>query len=184
MSTILNSFTRPTARLASRAAATPVQATSTVGVRGLSGMLLAAVVSGLIVLADQFGPVWTDGDLLMGWVLMWMVVFAGLALFAGTARKLAAWAMRSLDGWSRARAQTHAKDRMWEMARTDPRIMADLTQARMREERVDSGFDDALAPMGLEVTSRATTPAGSGWALLLERTAARSRARSLQLYYI
>lgn len=185
MSTILNSFTRPSTRRA--AAMTQPVATPTpsgVGVRSLSVMLLAAAVSTLVLVADQYGSALTDGDLFMGWVLMWVVVFASMALFAGTARSLAARAISVLDGWSRARARSRAEVRMWEIARTDPRIMAELTQARMRAESVDSGFDDALAPMGLDVApvEQAQSEA-KGWGRFPERLAA-SRARNIHLYYI
>ncbi len=189
MSTILNSFTRPSSRRAATAKATSSQPAATpsgVGVRGLSVMLLAAAVSTLVLLADQYRHALTDGDLFAGWVLMWVVVFAGMALFAGTARRLAARAMRVLDGWSHARAQTRAEIRMWEIARTDPRIMAELTQARTRQESAaDAGFDDALAPMGLvaEPTAQAHTEE-SGWIRFFERAAASDRARSVHLYYI
>ena len=101
------------------------------GVRGLSVMLLAAAVSTLVLLADQYGHALTDGDLFAGWVLMWVVVFAGMALFAGTARRLppapCACSMAGPAPVPRSRAEI----RMWEIARTDPRIMAELTQARI-----------------------------------------------------
>ena len=187
MSTILNSFTRASTRRAT-APAQPAQsvqpAPSGVGVRGLSVMLLAAAVSTLVLLADQYGHVLTDGDLFMGWVLMWVVVFASMALFAGTARSLAARAMRVLDGWSLARARSRAEARMWEIARTDPRIMAELTQARTRAESADTGFEDALAPMGFgNAPAEVEAPADKGWGRFPERLAA-SRARNIHLYYI
>ena len=188
MSTILNSFTRASTRRAT-APAQPAQsvqpAPSGVGVRGLSVMLLAAAVSTLVLLADQYGHVLTDGDLFMGWVLMWVVVFASMALFAGTARSLAARAMRVLDGWSLARAQSRAEARMWEIARTDPRIMAELTQARTRAESADTGFEDALAPMGLDVSYAALAPTEStGWLGFAERLAASRARNNLHHYYI
>lgn len=186
MSTILNSFTRPSTRRAVSTAKPAAASPSGVGVRGLSVMLLAAAVSTLVLLADQYGHALTDGDLFAGWVLMWVVVFAGMALFAGTARKLAARAMQVLDGWSRAHAQTRAEIRMWEIARTDPRIMAELTQARMRHDSVaDLGFDDALAPMGLgDEAVVSPLSAGSAWGRFVERLEASARARSVNLHYI
>lgn len=189
MSTILNSFTRPSTRRTAKVKATSTQPDATpsgVGVRSLSVMLLAAAVSTLVLLADQYGHALTDGDLFAGWVLMWVVVFAGMALFAGTARQIAARAMRVLDGWSRAHAQTRAEIRMWEIARTDPRIMAELTQARMRHDSAaDLAFEEALAPMGFgDEPVVQLQPAGSAWSRFLERLEASSRARSMHLYYI
>ncbi|QCB47531.1 hypothetical protein [Hydrogenophaga sp. PAMC20947] len=183
MSTILNSFTRPSTHRAATSAQ-PAETPAGVGVRGLSVMLLAAAVSTLVIVAEQYGNALTDGDLFLGWVLMWAVVFGSLALFAGTARSLAGRAMRVLDGWSRARAQSRAEVRMWEIARTDPRIMAELNQARTRHESADTGFDEALAPMGLDAApAQQEQPVGGAWAGFSERLAA-SRAGNIHLYYI
>ncbi len=55
------------------------------GSRGLAMMLLAAAVAALVVLADQMIGTWADGHLFLGWVALWVVIFAGSALFAGTA---------------------------------------------------------------------------------------------------
>ena len=184
MSTILNSFTRPSTRRAA-AAVQPGATPSGVGVRSLSVMRLAAAVSTRALLADQYGHALTDGDLFAGWVLMWVVVFAGMALFAGTARQLAARAMRVLDGWSRVRAQTRAETRMWEIARTDPRIMAELTQARMRHDSAaDLGFDEALAPMGFGAEPVVPEQLAAGWWSRFSERLAASRARNIHLYYI
>jgi hypothetical protein len=45
-------------------------------------MLLAAMVSALIVVADQLIDSWADGDLLAAWVVLWVVGFAAVALLA------------------------------------------------------------------------------------------------------
>lgn len=185
MSTILNSFTRPSTRLAAASAKpTTAPAASGVGVRSLSVMLLAAAVSTLVLLADQYGHVLTDGDLFTGWVLMWVVVFAGMALLASSALSLATRAMDVLDGWSRARARSRAEVRMWEIARTDPRVMSELNQARTRAESANKGFDDALAPMGMDAAPAPAQASGAeGWVGFAERLAS-SRARNIHHYYI
>lgn len=158
MSTILNSLSR-TASLRKQMPANKAAAAhnhlSQMGVRGLSVMLLAAAVSALVVLADQYVGVWTDGHLFFGWVVLWAVVFAGLALFAGTARALATRALGALDAWSRSIAQSRAESRMWEIAKSDPRIMAELKTARARAQDATEGhgFDAALAPMDFDIPS-------------------------------
>jgi len=48
--------------------------------RTLSGMLLAAVLSALLVVADQVIDTWVDGHMLAAWVALWTVAFAALAL--------------------------------------------------------------------------------------------------------
>lgn len=186
MSTILNSLSR-TASLRSRqpanAATDARNSPSRVGVRGLSVMLLAAAVSTLVVFADQYVGVWTDGHLFFGWVVLWAVVFAGMALFAGTARALATRTLGTLDAWSQSLAQSRADARMWDIAKSDPRIMAELVLARSRaaQEQAGTDFDAALAPLGLD-SATAELPA-SGWGGFSERLAA-SRAHRIHLYYI
>ena len=102
--------------------------------KGLSAMLLAAMVSALVVVADQLIETWADGHLMVAWVALWLVGFAALAMFGGAARKLAAAAVDALDAWSARVARARADERLWAMARTDPRVMADLTAAMSRNE--------------------------------------------------
>lgn len=54
---------------------------------GLLAMLLALAVAALVVLADQRIDTWTDGHLFLGWMGLWVVIFAATAL---------------LDSWSSA----------------------------------------------------------------------------------
>ncbi len=101
---------------------------------GLSTMLLAAMVSALLVVADQLIDTWADGHLLAAWVALWLVGFAAVAVFAGSARRLAAAVVRSLDAWSQRVAKSRADDRLWAIAQSDPRVMADLTAAMTRNQ--------------------------------------------------
>jgi hypothetical protein len=151
------------------------------GARGLAAMLLAAVVAAIVVVADRLISTWADGHLFLAWVFLWVVIFAGSALFAGTARRLAHSTMRSLDGWSQTLAQARAEARLWDLAQNDPRLMADLTQARLRALEDHNDFSDALAPMGLDT---AVTPVKvAGWDAFIERMAI-SRTRNMHLHYI
>lgn len=125
-------------------------ATTAEGARGLSALLLAAAIATLIVVADQVIDTWADGHLMLAWVLLWAVVFAGLALFADSARRLARRAMVSLDSWSRSLAEARAEMRLWDMARHDPRLMGELVAARDRATQdQDADFGPALAAMSL-----------------------------------
>lgn len=103
--------------------------------KGLSAMLLAAMVSALIVVAEQVLDTWTDGHLMVAWIALWLIGFAALALFAGAARNLAATVVTALDAWSQRVAQSRADARLWAIAQTDPRIMADLMAVMTRNER-------------------------------------------------
>ena len=103
--------------------------------KGLSAMLLAAMVSSLVVVADQLMDTWADGHLMVAWAALWLVGFAALAVFAGAARKLAVTAVRALDGWSQRIARARSDARLWAIAQTDPRVMADLNAALSRAEQ-------------------------------------------------
>lgn len=103
-------------------------------IRGLAAVLLVAMVSALVVVADQLMDTWADGHLLAAWVLLWAVGFAAFALLAPTARGLAARLTGGLDTWSQRVARRRADERLWDLARKDPRVMADLRAARSRQE--------------------------------------------------
>ena len=145
------------------------------GSRSLAAMLLAAVVAAMVVLADRLVSTWADGHLLLAWVFLWVVVFAGLALFADSARRLARRGIVVLDSWSQSMAEARAETRLWEMAKHDPRLMSELTLARTRAdvEEPASAFDEALAPLGLPVQATATQPDVSYWERLGQARAAR-----------
>jgi hypothetical protein len=100
--------------------------------RTLAGMLLAAVLAALLVVADQVIDTWTDGHLLAGWVALWTVAFAALALLAPPMRQIAAFAAggfgRRMVTWRMAREEA----RMWEMASHDPRVVEEIRAAMAR----------------------------------------------------
>lgn len=101
--------------------------------KGLSTLLLAAVASALIVVADRMVDS-VASDSMTAWVLLWAVGFIAIALFAGAARQLAGVTVKSLDAWSFRVAQARADERLWNTAQNDPRVMADLKAAIERSE--------------------------------------------------
>ena len=106
------------------------------GTRGLASLLLSAVAAAVMVVAYQVMDSVAEGHLLVMWIGLWAVAFAVLALFAGTARNLAARTKAGLDSWSRTLAEARADQRLWEAARSDPRVMADLQAAMSRDQAV------------------------------------------------
>lgn len=148
--------------------------------RGLSAMLLAAVVAALVVVADRVIDGWADGHLLMAWVMLWVVVFAGSALFAGTARKIATRTLSGLDNWSKSIAETRAQARMWDLARKDPALMNELMAAQGRD---DNDFSDALAPLSADVLGDAPVVTGTRWERFVTALG-ESRTRNMHLYYV
>ena len=104
------------------------------GTRGLAKLLLSAVVAAVMVVAYQVMDSVAEGHLLVLWTTMWAVAFVALALFAGAARRTATRLKTSLDSWSRSIAAAKADQRLWQIARTDVRVMADLQAALTRHE--------------------------------------------------
>lgn len=102
--------------------------------RGLALLLLAALVAALVVVADQMIETWADGHLFAAWTALWIFTFAAIALLAGTSRRVASRMMAGLDAWSARVAQRRADARLWEIARSDARVMADLQVALARED--------------------------------------------------
>ncbi len=99
------------------------------GSQTLAGMLLAAAMAALLVVADQVIDTWTDGHLLAGWVALWTVAFAALALLATPLRRWAAAVAAGLNRRVAAERSAQEEARMWEMASHDPRVMDDIRAA-------------------------------------------------------
>ena len=102
------------------------------GSRTLAGMLLAASLAALLVVADQVIDTWADGHLLAGWVALWTLAFAALALLTPPLRQVAAWLA---GGFVRRLVQlraTRAERRMWDLACHDPRVREEIQAAMAR----------------------------------------------------
>ena len=117
------------------------------GGKGMAAVLLAAIVSALLVVADQLLDTWADGHLMAAWVALWAVGFVAIALLAGTVRRFSGKVVAALDGWAARMAQSRADERLWSIALKDARVMADLQSALAR--------DDANAALPPAVAHRA-----------------------------
>ncbi|WP_415202417.1 hypothetical protein [Pseudorhodoferax sp.] len=104
------------------------------GTRGIAALLLGAVVAALLVLADRLVESWAGGRLMAAWIVLWLVAFAAIALFAAPARRLAGAVVGGLNAWSARVAQRRADERLWATAQVDARVMADLRAAMARSE--------------------------------------------------
>jgi hypothetical protein len=113
------------------------------GPRSLSTLLLAAVVAAMVVVADQMMVTWADGHLLAAWVALWAVGVAAVGLFAGVSRELAGKFWTRMDAWSASLAQRRSDERMWSIAQTDARLMAELHSAMSREDEALTSVNPA-----------------------------------------
>lgn len=103
------------------------------GSRTLAGMLLAAALAALLVVAGQVIDTWTDGHLLAGWVALWTIAFAALALLASPLRHLSAIAAGGFVHYIASLRAERSEARMWEMASRDPRVMEEIRAAMARQ---------------------------------------------------
>jgi hypothetical protein len=118
------------------------------GTRGLATLLLSAALAAVMVVAYEVMDSVAEGHLLVLWMSLWAVAFAALALFTGSARKLAVQLGAGLDRWSRSLAEARADQRLWAMAKNDHRLMADLQAAISLEEvRAEVAQESAEAPL-------------------------------------
>ena len=113
--------------------AAPKREISVESSRTLAAMLMTAVMAALMVVADQLIDSWVDGHLMLAWVLMWSVAFAALALLAVPMRHVASHAANAIHGWWAEYQHTRDEEAMWEYAKRDPRVMAELQAARARQ---------------------------------------------------
>lgn len=97
--------------------------------RGAASLLLAAIVSALLVVANQVIDTWSEGHLMAAWMVLWLVAFAALALLSAPARRAAAALRAGYAGWAESRRRAAEDERTWQVAIRDPRIMAELSHA-------------------------------------------------------
>ncbi|MEO7547226.1 MAG: hypothetical protein ABIT82_02290 [Ramlibacter sp.] len=97
--------------------------------RGLATLLLAAIVASLVVVANQVIETWTEGHLLAAWIVMWTVAFAGLALLAAPARRASEMLSTGFKAWAASRREAAADDKLWQVALSDARVMADISRS-------------------------------------------------------
>lgn len=101
--------------------------------RGAATLLLAAVVSALLVVANQVIDTWTEGHLLAAWIVLWTVAFAALGLLATPLRRAVRAGRGALARSSATRRQAAQDRELWALALTDARVMAELSRAMSRD---------------------------------------------------
>ena len=99
------------------------------GARGAASLLLAAVVSALMVVANQVIDTWSEGHLLAAWMVLWLVAFSALALLTNPARRAGVVLRDVAKGWAESRRLAAEDRRIWDVAMQDPRVMSELQHA-------------------------------------------------------
>jgi hypothetical protein len=105
--------------------------------RAAGTLALAGVVAAALVVANQLVDTWTEGHLLAAWVVMWLVAFAALALFAAPIKRSLGTVRAGYAAWAERRRQAHEDDKLWSLALNDARVMADLSRAMARDAERD-----------------------------------------------
>jgi hypothetical protein len=97
-----------------------------------ASLLLAAIVAALVVVANQVVETWSEGHLLAAWIAMWAIAFAAMAMLAVPAKRAAKKIGVGFNRWMTARREAAEDRALWQLARSDSRVMADLTCAMTR----------------------------------------------------
>ena len=124
--------------------------------RALATFLLSAVAAAAMVVAYEVMDSMAEGHLLVLWIGLWTAAFASLVVCASSANAIAINLKSSLDRWSRNLAAKRADERLWAMAKTDTRVMADLQCAMSRGRTLNDPRD-----VGLRFVAPLQTGAGA-----------------------
>ena len=100
----------------------------------LAGMLILAVGGAMAVLVDDAINGWVENELLAAWAALWVVIFSGLAWVAPSFRAAIGSALARWNKFRLERARAVADERLWELARRDHRVMAEIKAAIGRFE--------------------------------------------------
>lgn len=123
---------------AERAADTLTQAAHYIlSPRGAASLMLAAIVAALLVVANQVIDTWSEGHLLLAWIALWTVAFAGLALAARPVRAAVHRMRTGLRRGVAARRAAAQDEKLWQIALTDARVMADISRAMSSDASAD-----------------------------------------------
>jgi hypothetical protein len=117
-------------------------------------LLLCAVLAAVLVVAYQVMDSVVEGHLLVLWIALWVISFTALALLSGTVNRLIEKSRSWLDSWAQRQARDRADQRLWRMAQTDSRVMADL-QVAFSRQNAENDAQTAAAGSQTVLTQRA-----------------------------
>ncbi len=99
----------------------------------LAALLLAGALAAFLVVAALLIEGWVDGHLLAGWVALWTITFAGLAILAPHLRRWTATLAHILSVRLHAVFARDNESDMRDHARQDPRQLSDFRFAAQRD---------------------------------------------------
>ncbi|MBU2407038.1 MAG: hypothetical protein KKC79_00135 [Gammaproteobacteria bacterium] len=123
------------------------------GARGLALLLLSAIVSSLLVVADKLMSTWTEGGLLVAWFVLWLVAFSAIAFFAGATRSMAARVVASVRHAARKRDAARADAQFLAYAMQDGRMLRDIQAIASRHEVEEPSMARVAATAPLNATA-------------------------------
>lgn len=116
-----------------QAAESARKSASTSSSRTLGSILLAASVSALLVVVNQALDSWSEDHLLMAWAALWAIGFLAIGLLATPAHQAARSLRSSFVEWRAENKELAQEARLWELAKHDTRVMAEIRAAMMRD---------------------------------------------------
>jgi len=125
--------------------------------RGLVALLLTAVAAAVLVVAYEVMDSVVEGHLLVLWIALWAAGFAAMAMVSGTVSRVGLAAKSGLDAWAQRQARARADERLWRIAHSDSRVMADLQVAMSRHHAMTETIDVLPAADAAAVTSTVLT---------------------------
>ena len=118
--------------------------------KALATSVLAAFVAALLVAADSVADTYAPGHVLIGWISLWAVGFAGMGLLRNTASRTAARVMSLIRTIRHLRSQKTADTYLRALAKHNPRIMAELQAAIGRPNAVVQIVDEVRVQAWVE----------------------------------
>jgi hypothetical protein len=116
---------------AQAASSTPKLA-STSSARTLGSLLLAAAVSGLLVVVNQAMDAWSENHVVLAWAALWAIGFIAIGLLATPAHQAARTLRKGFAQWREDNATKAEEEKLWDLARHDHRVLAEIMAAKYR----------------------------------------------------
>ena len=127
---------------------------------GLVALLFTAVAAAVLVVAYEVMDSVVEGHLLVLWIALWAAGFAALAMASGTVSRVGLAAKSALDRWAQRQARARADQRLWGIAQTDSRVMADLQTELCRQQDLTQN-PAVAAPLASKVLTQRALRLGS-----------------------